>query len=457
LIAHGHGHHVVVVGDALLDRDLVGEVRRVAPDAPAPVLDVSSRVSRPGGAALAAALAAGDDRPVVLITAVGRGPAAAELTDLLAEARVEVIDLGLDGPTPEKVRAQADGHPLLRLDYGGAPAAVGALTRSAARALAGAGAVLVSDYGRGVASEPSVRRGLANLPPRPPIVWDPHPRGAEPVPGARVVTPNRLEAGLPADATLAAVAIRARELAARWSAAGVAVTLGRRGAVLVEGEGPPLAVPARTVDGQDPCGAGDRFASAVAVLLAAGALPSEAVIGGVAAATDFVAAGGAAGAVPRRPPTRRGAADAFALADQVRARGGTIVTTGGCFDLLHAGHVSVLEAARALGECLIVCVNSDDSVRRLKGEGRPFQSAADRARVLSALGCVDALVVFDEDTPEAVLSRLRPDVFAKGADYALGELPETELLAGWGGQTVVLPYLEGRSTTRLLKEVSRAV
>jgi D-beta-D-heptose 7-phosphate kinase / D-beta-D-heptose 1-phosphate adenosyltransferase len=133
---------------------------------------------------------------------------------------------------------------------------------------------------------------------------------------------------------------------------------------------------------------------------------------------------------------------------RVRAAGGTVVATGGCFDLLHAGHVSLLQAARELGDCLIVCLNSDDSVRRLKGDGRPLNHAADRAAVLAALGCVDAVAVFGEDTPCELLDQLRPDIWVKGADYDGRELPETALLESWGGVAITVPYLSGRSTTR---------
>lgn len=127
-----------------------------------------------------------------------------------------------------------------------------------------------------------------------------------------------------------------------------------------------------------------------------------------------------------------------------------MVATGGCFDLLHAGHVATLQAARALGDCLVVCLNSDDSVRRLKGLDRPLVPQADRARVLAALACVDEVVVFDEETPSRVIEELRPDVWVKGGDYAGAPLPEAELLASWGGQAVVVPYLSGRSTTSLV-------
>ena len=197
----------------------------------------------------------------------------------------------------------------------------------------------------------------------------------------------------------------------------------------------------------DTCGAGDRFAAAAAVALSRGALPSEAVVAATADATDFLAAGGVGSlrfgtagpgrAHPTRgaPGTRRpagGPADPVALAARVHAAGGTVVAAGGCFDVLHAGHVSLLQAARSLGDCLIVCLNSDDSVRRLKGEGRPLNPAADRVALLSALHCVDAVLVFDEDTPRAALQRLRPDLWVKGGDYEGQVLPEADLLSTLG-------------------------
>jgi D-beta-D-heptose 7-phosphate kinase/D-beta-D-heptose 1-phosphate adenosyltransferase len=143
----------------------------------------------------------------------------------------------------------------------------------------------------------------------------------------------------------------------------------------------------------------------------------------------------------------------LAVVHRVRRAGGTVVATGGCFDILHAGHLSSLEAARALGDTLVVLLNSDESVRRLKGPSRPVQPAQDRARVLRGLACVDAVVVFDEDTPEAALADLRPDIWAKGGDYAADDLPESALVQTWGGRVVLLPYLSGRSTTAILAAV----
>ena len=137
------------------------------------------------------------------------------------------------------------------------------------------------------------------------------------------------------------------------------------------------------------------------------------------------------------------------LVHEVRSAGGTVVATGGCFDLLHAGHARTLSAARALGDCLVVCLNSDDSVRALKGPERPIMGQDDRVELLLALDCVDAVVVFDEHTPDEALRRFRPDVWAKGGDYAASELPEAATLAEWGGRVVTVPFHPGRSTTRL--------
>ena len=454
---------IVVVGDTLLDRDVEGKVERICPDAPVPVVDAHQDHARPGGAGLAAVLAAAaGGREVVLVTALGRGEAGETVAALLAERGIDVVDLGLDGDTPEKVRVRADGRSLLRLDRGGPAAAVGPCPPEAAGVIGGAAAVLVADYGRGLTAEPGIRAALAGLGRHTPVVWDPHPRGTEPVPGARLATPNAKEAAALVPGVdghgYAAHTARARELAGRWDAAAVAVTLGATGALLATAGVPPLVVPAGAVEGGDPCGAGDCFAATATAALAGGALPSEAVVAAVAAASAFVGAGGAPAALAAPDPWAErspctGEEAALDLIGRVRARRGTVVATGGCFDLLHAGHVSVLEAARALGDCLVVCLNSDASVRRRKGEGRPFVPEEDRAAVLLALGCVDAVVTFDEDTPLAVLDRLRPDVFAKGADYSLADLPEAALLAGWGGQAVVLPYLRGRSTSALAREV----
>ena len=461
---------LVVIGDALLDLDLEGVAERLAPDSPVPVLDGLVEHPRPGGAALAAAMAAGDGHDVVLVTALGADDAGDRVERLLDG--VDVRRLPYDGPTPVKQRVRAGGQSLLRLDSGTRPGRHLGVPEGLPELLEGAGAVLVADYGRGVAAVPALRDLLTALPRRVPVVWDPHPKGPSPVPGVRLVTPNRSEAALFAErlgvptggarTMLAEVGARADGLVERWGAQAVAVTLGAGGALLSYGAGAPVVTPAPEVHCVDPCGAGDRFAVSAALALAAGRVTVEAVHEAVQDAAGYVAAGGPAslaGASSAPEPDHRDAAQdddrppcepVEQLLAAVSRRGGTVVATGGCFDLLHAGHVATLRAARRLGDCLVVCLNSDDSVRRLKGPSRPLVPAADRVRVLEALECVDAVVVFDEDTPTEVLQRIRPHVWAKGGDYAGATFPEAAVVQEYGGQAVVLPYLEGRSTTRLL-------
>ncbi|SFF59115.1 rfaE bifunctional protein, domain II [Actinacidiphila alni] len=545
---------LLVVGDALLDHDLSGRADRLAPDAPVPVVSGAARSVRPGGAALAAWLAAGDGREVTLVTALGDDASSHEVRRLLA-GRVELVELPLNGGLSTKTRILARGRPVVRLDDGDGRA--GAATARACAAVAAAHAVLVSDYGRGTAD--ALRPDLHRAATRAPLVWDPHPRGAPLVPGTRLATPSATEAhafageedggsgpvrrdaaargggsgtetagsgaigsdtagsegagsdmavglrddlgssgrsgalertspawdvavpGVPAatawagsrgdrpDGDGAAGALRAAArdahvLVARWRVTSVVVTLAEYGALLSHGEAPLLVPTPRRAHG-DACGAGDRFAATAACLLADGALTETAVRGAVEAATDYVAAGGA-GSVSSAAEGREPAAGDVSALDvggepgpaevvtRVHRAGGTVVAAGGCFDLLHAGHVGMLQAARRAGDFLVVCLNSDASVRRRKGPGRPLVPCADRMRVLRALECVDAVAVFDEDTPERLLAELRPDIWVKGADYARGSLPETALVESWGGQVVLLPYLDGRSTTRIARRAA---
>jgi rfaE bifunctional protein nucleotidyltransferase chain/domain/rfaE bifunctional protein kinase chain/domain len=457
---------LVVIGDALLDRDVQGDVDRLSPDAPVPVLDQSHATVRPGGAALAAALAASDGRDVTLITALADDDCALELRRLLTDAGVELVDLGLRAPTPEKIRIRTGTQAIVRVDRGGGtPEDVGDASAAARAAIGWAAAVLVADYGRGVAAARGVRATLEARGSDAPLVWDPHPRGPEPVAGASLVTPNFDEAVRFAPHVggrgVGAAGALAGALVERWSALAVCVTRGVDGAVLARRRSRrPLAIPAPLgAGGTDPCGAGDRFAARAAQALADGMSDTEAVTEAVAAASAWVAAGGAAGCwaggsldmgFGTYQESASGAAED--LAAHVRANGGVVVTTGGCFDLLHAGHVATLRAARRLGDCLIVCLNSDDSVRRLKGPDRPLVGQDDRAAVLRALECVDEVAIFDEDTPVALLERLRPSLFAKGGDYNVADLPEADALARWGGHAVTLPFVTGRSTTRLIRE-----
>jgi rfaE bifunctional protein nucleotidyltransferase chain/domain len=204
------------------------------------------------------------------------------------------------------------------------------------------------------------------------------------------------------------------------------------------------------------CGAGDRFATALVERLGAGVPLTGAATVAVERAASFVRGGGVQGLVPGPPldvPVAADDARTVPPALVSRDRGLRVVAAGGCFDLLHAGHVRLLEVARSMGDVLVVCLNSDASVRRLKGPGRPIVGERDRRRVLVGLASVDHVVVFDEPTPARVLDSLRPDVFVKGSDYFGRDLPESGQLARWGGEVVTVPLLPGRSTSGLVSTV----
>ncbi|HEX6873099.1 MAG TPA: PfkB family carbohydrate kinase [Micromonosporaceae bacterium] len=294
---------VVVVGDVLLDRDIVGIADRLSPDAPVPVLTETAQVQRPGGAGLAALFLALAGAEVQLIGAFGKDPAGQTVRALLAEAGVRVSEMPYSGQTPEKVRLRAGGHPLLRLDRGVSPGPLGEPTQAQLAELHRATAVLVSDYGRGVTALPGLRRALADTATRVPVVWDPHPKGSTPVAAVRAVCPNRVEAagfaaarGVDIDdrPVLArdVVAVQARLLRTAWRAYAVAVTMGSHGALIAEGDRRPVHVPAPATEGGDTCGAGDRFSAELTMSLARGAEVATAVADAVDAASKYVAANG---------------------------------------------------------------------------------------------------------------------------------------------------------------------
>lgn len=431
---------LVVIGDVMLDVDIEGSASRLSPEAPVPVVDTDRIWHRPGGAGLAAVLAARTHSHVVLVTALADDGDGRALAELLDDAGVEVVALAMTGSTLCKTRIRARGQSMLRLDHGDGTAAADTLPQRGIDALEAASAICVADYGHGVTAHPEIRARLTRLCARVPVVWDPHPRGAPPTPDCWLVTPNQAEAR---DASAAS-------LRREWRARAVSVTMGGRGALVATTDG-SVHVPAQQVSGMgDPCGAGDRFAVAAAQAFADGADAAQAVAAAVGAATDFVAAGGAVGVSRPAPIGARGSLTASGGVDALRRRGGRLVATGGCFDLLHTGHVRLLHQARQLGDALVVLLNSDDSVRALKGPTRPVMPAADRARVLSALECVDEVIIFDEASPESALDRLRPDVWVKGGDYTEADLPEADVVRRHGGEVVLLPTVAGYSSSKLI-------
>jgi D-beta-D-heptose 7-phosphate kinase/D-beta-D-heptose 1-phosphate adenosyltransferase len=285
----------VVVGDVLLDRDIDGTVDRLCPEAPVPVLSERSVHERPGGAGLAAMFLAQEvPDDVVLVGALSSDPAGQRLRELLHRAGIRVVAGPMRGPTPEKIRLRAGNHLLLRLDRGDGAGQLGPVPPEAVAALRMARAILVSDYGRGVTALPALSAALHEAAGRIPVVWDPHPRGSVPVPGLRLVTPNRAEAAgfVVALPPVSSNASHAVTLLRQWKAGAVAVTAGEDGAVLAVSGGSPVDVPAPFPANGDPCGAGDRFAATALCSLAAGMSTMDAVRSAVEAATAYVAAGG---------------------------------------------------------------------------------------------------------------------------------------------------------------------
>nr|WP_156765559.1 MULTISPECIES: PfkB family carbohydrate kinase [unclassified Mycobacterium] len=453
---------LVIVGDSILDIDILGSASRLSPEAPVPVVDAERLVQRPGGAGLAALLAARTETAVVLITGIADDDAGRRLHDLLAASGVRVLALPMSGTTVSKIRIRARGQSMLRVDRGDGAPIDRPVAAEVADALAGARAICVADYGAGVTALPAIRTALTEAARRIPTVWDPHPRGAPPIPGCALVTPNHEEAQAfcgesPGDGP--------ELLLQRWGAAAVCITRGAQGArvYLPQAGVHHIGVPQGAAAGAaDVCGAGDRFAVAAAVALGDGADAVTAVRAAVGDAARFVSAGGAASV--STPVSSKGSdvlagaagledastVDPVALAARLRRRGGTLVATGGCFDLLHTGHIRLLRQARELGDALIVLVNSDASVRALKGSGRPVMRDADRARVLAALACVDAVAIFDGPTPERMLEDLRPDIWVKGGDYVAADLPEADVVYRHGGEVMILPTVAGYSSSRLI-------
>ncbi len=449
---------ITVVGDTLLDADAHGAARRLLPDNPVPVVDIDHIDHRPGGAGLAAALLAAVGHEVSLVTVLGNDEESERLLSALAD--VTVVAARLDQPTPVKKRVLADGHLVTRLDEN-CSTSRNEVTDEMLRAVHDADAVLVSDYGRGLVTDESLRAALSRAAARIPVVWDPHPAGPPPVPNTTTVTPNFSEAttlaGIEAGETSIPTAhAAATELLDLWSVASVIVTLGSRGALILDAAGARFSPATKSVTG-DECGAGDCFAGRLAASLAAGADLMGAVDRAIAETAEYIALGGAGTYLQNlaqeddraEPEPDFNGTSALARAESVRARGGTVVATGGCYDLLHAGHARALSAARRMGDTLIVLLNSDDSVRRLKGDTRPIVQAQDRAELLLALDCVDEVVIFDEDTPVRAIESIRPDIWVKSDDYRSTDLAEAKTIAEWGGRLVTVPFVPARSTSRL--------
>ncbi|MDQ4019460.1 MAG: D-glycero-beta-D-manno-heptose 1-phosphate adenylyltransferase [Actinomycetota bacterium] len=466
---------VLVLGEAMLDTYLEGGSSRLSAEAPVPVVAISARRGVPGGAANGAANARALGAETVLLSVVGDDREADELRAALAAHGVTASGVVVEPGrrTLTKNRVLSSGQLLVRFDDGSPDALAPeieeqlvARLRSEWRA---AGAVLVSDYGYGVLT-PRVVRTLAGLQAADPrvVVVDSKDLAAYRDVAVTAVKPNFRQAlallGVePRESSRAElVADEGERILELTGASIVAVTLDREGAVVLERGKPAYRTYARRSVESRAMGAGDTWATAFALALAAGAHTPAAAEVASAAADVVVAKDGTALCTAEELRARIAGDDRKVAFDRNRLRdmlaaqqreGRTVVLTNGCFDILHRGHITYLSRAKALGDVLVVGLNSDEGVARLKGPGRPVNPLEDRAHVLAALSAVDHVVPFDEDTPIELVRALRPDVFVKGGDYTREMLPEAPVVEELGGTVHLLPYVEDRSTTGIIERI----
>lgn len=456
--------HVLVVGDVMLDRYLYGRTERVSEEAPVPIVQVDGSEERLGGAANVALNVVSLGARCTLVGAIGDDPSGVAVAELLDASGVEADLVVVDGwRTTLKERVLSMRKQIARMDFE-APLPESAaidIAKRVARHAAGKNAMIVEDYDKGAIECP--QRILAAAPGIATIV-DPKFKPFADYRGATLLKPNRREfrqavGRWPDESELGELG----PMLARASGVdAIALTRGGDGITLIEAAGRIEHLPALPVDVYDSTGAGDTVAAAFGVCAARGWTWSDSArVANVAGALVSAKAGTAAvplaelnrtlrDNVPAAPvaSSRRQLAD---VVRRARRQGARIVFTNGCFDILHAGHVGYLDEARQLGDRLIVAVNDDDSVRRQKGEGRPVNKLMQRVRVLEGLAAVDWVVPFSEDTPEALLEEIRPDVLVKGGDYAPDEVVGAEFVRSYGGDVRVVSEVEGYSTTKLVE------
>lgn len=474
---------ILVVGDVMLDRYLWGDARRISPEAPVPVVQVRHHSEVPGGAGNVAANLAGLRCAVTLLGVCGHDDAGSRLKRILTEKGIDpLLQESAARPTVTKTRVMARGQQLLRLDEEEprilSPEMKAGLIARFEETAPGARVVVLSDYGKGIFQTPDLCRHFIRFCKEAgiPVLVDPKGSDWTRYRGATCVTPNTAElelvAGPAAENTDAELSRNASAVRRRYGLEWLLVTRGSKGMVLYSADAPPLTVPARAREVFDVSGAGDTVIATLAAGLALN-LPFER-----AAQLSNLAAGIVVGKLGTQPITRAELSDAVMLQDVERPSSTAskiaswetarilvkswqsseqkVVFTNGCYDLLHPGHIHLLHRSRELGDRLIVGINTDASVRRLKGNSRPILSEKDRAAILSALGCVDLVVLFDEDTPLELIRAIRPDILVKGEDYRIDQVVGREVVESYGGRVCRVPLLQGYSTTQIADKIALA-
>src|ERR1700710_2283520 len=471
------GRTVLCIGDLMLDEFVYGEVSRISPEAPAPVIAVRRSETNIGGAGNVARNIASLGARCIFVGLVGEDEAGAKLrADLSKESRLEAVLVSDSSrPTTRKVRFVSEhfSSHMLRADWELALPATADIEQKLIDAILPlierADIVLLSDHAKGVLTARVIRNVIdaaRKLGKR--VIVDPKSANLAIYRGATLLTPNRrefAEATRSRAGTQAEIADAAQEAMQLADCEAMLVTLSEHGMILMPRNGEAIHVPGHPVKVRDVSGAGDTAAAVVAVALAAGADWATALRVANAAAAVAVSKKGTA-VVTSAELRRRILPHAYLAAEEKivlvpgdldahladwRSQGLRVGFTNGCFDILHPGHVKVLTAARGACDRLIVGLNSDASVRRLKGEGRPVQDERARAEVLAALEAVDLVVIFEEDTPIELITRIKPSVLVKGGDYTRDQVVGHEIVEAGGGEILLIDILEGFSTTSLVQ------
>ena len=460
---------VLVAGDVMLDRYLFGATGRISPEAPVPVVHVRKSEDRPGGAANVAVNLAALGARTLLLGLVGEDDEATALERLVSCYGIECRFMrAADRPTTTKTRVQSRGQQLIRLDReepepAGGGDEIAAMLKSA---VAEVDTVVLSDYGKGALAQVALLIEACRSAGCP-VLIDPKGTDFERYRGASLLTPNQSEFEAVAGAARSDrdLVDRAERMVRDLDLDALVVTRSEKGMLVVQSGGDPVLLSTEAREVFDVTGAGDTVIATLAGALASGVdLADAAALANLAAGLVVRKIGVASVtrselqvALHRRGQGGRGPLGEPELLQQVeeaRSRGERIVMTNGCFDVLHAGHVAYLEEAKSLGDLLVVAVNDDDSVRRLKGEKRPVNALQDRMAVLAGLAAVDWVVPFSEDTPVRLIRAVMPDVLVKGGDYRPEDIAGARDVLSNGGEVRVLAFREGHSSSRIIERLS---
>lgn len=467
-IPHYDVTRVLVYGDLMLDRYWYGNASRISPEAPVPVVCVNNIEARPGGAANVALNVRALGSQVTLMGLVGEDKEATELQTLLAEKGIPChFQAHKNYSTVTKLRVLGQNQQLLRLDFEKSLQNFddAELIEAFHQQLRNAHVVILSDYAKGALKRANIliqiarEQGVS-------VLVDPKSNDFSHYAGATLVTPNLKEFEAVAGKCKSDNELhqKARELIDRYQFEALLITRGKQGMILIQKNQETVNLPARGHKVYDVTGAGDTVISVIAASLAAQTDMVQAVtLANLAAGIVVRKLGATVVTVPELRRELQKANDAhvgilsendlmLTVAD-ARAHGETIVMTNGCFDVLHSGHVHYLEEAKTMGDRLIVAVNTDDSVKCLKGESRPLNTLQARMDVLSALRCVDWVVPFSEDTPAQLIEAVLPDVLVKGGDYQVKEIAGHQTVLNNGGKVLTVKIKEKYSTTKLLEKI----